>query len=1023
MNYIYGNTLVLGDSSYLEHHGIKNQKWGVRRFQNPDGSLTAAGRIRYGVTGAAKAAFKVGKKLGSATASAARASVKKAKDDAYAKKKEKASQTREGVLKNKKMFTNEELKKLEERFKIEDDMRNAGLRHGQEVAKTVSQYANTTKDMLSALQTGGNAVSAITKAFADIQSYKNAKGVAEAAKEKGMTTKEFDLFLKEKYPNANKDGGGKKKGKNSDTDKRSDPEDDGDDDNPPNNGGGGSKKQAKADAKQARKDQAAATEKKASDNANKEIDDIKADTAKKAADISSKYDSPKKDGPKGPPEHTPAPKAKENEELSRIIKDVASKLDSGRMVLGRDKQAESGASNTPKFPGPTIKDHFNADSPAFKQLSAAISAANANKPGAKKPKSNEELSKSLNELTKMAAKNLDTAKDKKSDPSSTNSKILEKNKKTLESALGDVFNGRQNRSANKSKIELLDKKAKGTKDPKMRSKYLKDLANELTLLDEDDFEKYLNNTLLKHSALSSDELAHYGVLGMKWGKHIMAGKGLLPKLESSGGGGGGAPEEDDETIAEKLGIDVDEYREKMKNSPFGSEGSLKKYQEAADAYAKDAEKYMQQANANRIMADGARRAGNQKKAAEFDKAAKDADKKAKRAQANQKTMQWKANGGTIGGEVKTTINKAKNDTRRVLNTVKDTVEYTAGSVNPANYEISIKRKRRTKHDAFEIQNGVLIYGSGQSGELKHFGIKGMKWGVRRFQNKDGTRTAAGKKRYAEVGSFKFEDSTGRTQKRYYARIENNGRRQSGGDHIGTTKRQAKAEAAAEVLSDEIEGYTPKLSDRDRKAYNADIKRAGKEIDAANRYAYREMAKNERWVKSAIPKANRTGDMSKFLRRAAKSQRDADYFNRYSIGDYKHEKSIERKSFAGEIAGSAVVGAGAGIASAISGPIGIGVAASGIAIRTGSVIVGNIAKNRYRDQSLRQNKTRQDEYYARDRLDKVRAEKAKKDTKEDLSDLKEMERQEAKEALKTGINDDGYRLTKEQRKYYKSVLKR
>lgn len=36
-------------------------------------------------------------------------------------------------------------------------------------------------------------------------------------------------------------------------------------------------------------------------------------------------------------------------------------------------------------------------------------------------------------------------------------------------------------------------------------------------------------------------------------------------------------------------------------------------------------------------------------------------------------------------------------------------------------------------------------------ELYHWGIKGMKWGVRRYQNKDGTLTPAGKKRYADDG--------------------------------------------------------------------------------------------------------------------------------------------------------------------------------------------------------------------------------------------------------------------------------
>ena len=34
-------------------------------------------------------------------------------------------------------------------------------------------------------------------------------------------------------------------------------------------------------------------------------------------------------------------------------------------------------------------------------------------------------------------------------------------------------------------------------------------------------------------------------------------------------------------------------------------------------------------------------------------------------------------------------------------------------------------------------------------ELKHWGVKGMKWGIRRYQNKDGSLTRAGKKRQAD----------------------------------------------------------------------------------------------------------------------------------------------------------------------------------------------------------------------------------------------------------------------------------
>lgn len=52
-------SLCYTKSDELYHHGIKGQKWGVRRFQNEDGSLTDAGRKRYG-----KEVYKIIKKHG-----------------------------------------------------------------------------------------------------------------------------------------------------------------------------------------------------------------------------------------------------------------------------------------------------------------------------------------------------------------------------------------------------------------------------------------------------------------------------------------------------------------------------------------------------------------------------------------------------------------------------------------------------------------------------------------------------------------------------------------------------------------------------------------------------------------------------------------------------------------------------------------------------------------------------------------------------------------------------------------------
>lgn len=102
--------------------------------------------------------------------------------------------------------------------------------------------------------------------------------------------------------------------------------------------------------------------------------------------------------------------------------------------------------------------------------------------------------------------------------------------------------------------------------------------------------------------------------------------------------------------------------------------------------------------------------------------------------------------------------------------------------------------------------------------LEHSGILGMKWGIRRYQNADGSLTPAGKERYAKERS-KLDSKYGITKKQ--------------GDYIKGRSAKAKREA-------EESKKKSKADDKDNKTdistmSNDDIRKALERMDLEKKY--------------------------------------------------------------------------------------------------------------------------------------------------------------------------------------------
>ena len=129
----------------LKHYGIKGMKWGVRRFQNSDGSLTSEGRKRYGSGDLKEAQKKVDK--GKAMVDGVKKTRVKAAEKQHDKK----------IKDDLSKMSDAELRAIVNRLNMEERytqvMKSRGVEAGKNRVDKILEYAGT------ALTIGSSALS------------------------------------------------------------------------------------------------------------------------------------------------------------------------------------------------------------------------------------------------------------------------------------------------------------------------------------------------------------------------------------------------------------------------------------------------------------------------------------------------------------------------------------------------------------------------------------------------------------------------------------------------------------------------------------------------------------------------------------------------------------------------------------------------------------------------------------------------------------------------------------------------